>query len=499
MSKKPKYSAAAASSFPGVGVTMTSYKHDPFQRPSVPAVKPRRSGRIRRLFGWRRILLAFVILALLVGGWLGWGIIKNSSKIFKGNIFGVLSTQKLKGEDVGRVNILLAGNSADDPGHDGASLTDSIMVVSVDTKNHQATMISVPRDLYVDIPDYGHAKINEAFVDGQNGHFSENGYPDGGMGLLEKVISEDLGININYYALINYNAFRDTVNAVGGIDVTIQSSDPRGLYDSNISRADGGPLKLTNGPHHLDGQTALNLARARGDVPAPHLPYGFPRSDYDRTDHQRMMLIALKQKMSSAGVISNPVKLGNLFNALGNNVKTDFNLSEVRRLYEIGNQIPSNNITSVGFADVNGKSLVEGQMVNGQSVQVPAAGLDDFSDIQQALKQLMSSDPIVRENPTVVVLNGTDTTGLAARVSKQLTDKGVNVAATGDAKSNADKTIVIDASDGSKTASKAYFEKLYKTTATTTNPYKGEYNADFIIVIGSDQIPKSTSSSGSQQ
>src|SRR5262249_37027253 len=135
----------------------------------------------------------------------------NVQRVFGGNIFSVLTTTKLKGEDAGRVNILLAGNSADDPGHNGANLTDSIMVISIDTKHNSAFLLSVPRDLWVAIPGYGHAKINEAYVDGQAGEFAAAGYPPGGMGLLAEVVQQNFGLAINYYALIDYNALRDGV------------------------------------------------------------------------------------------------------------------------------------------------------------------------------------------------------------------------------------------------------------------------------------------------
>lgn len=345
---------------------------------------------------WKKVLLTTSILLAVVlvgsGAWVGWKFLQNEAKIFGwGGLFGLLENSKLKGEDQGRVNILLVGNSADDPGHAGANLTDSIMLVSLDTQNHKAFMLSIPRDLYVNIPGFGYAKINEAYQDGNNSNFIAPGYPSGGMGLLEEVVSQKFNVPINYYALVNYSAFRDAVNAVGGISVNIQSSDPRGLYDPNISPVDGGPLRLTNGVHNLDGQTALNLARARGDS---YYSYGFPRSDFDRTEHQRQMLLALKDKATSVGVLSNPIKLGNLFDSLGKNVTTDFQLKEVRRLYVVMKDIPSGQIQS---ASLNDAKLGTQDHVNllqsyttrsGQSALVPAAGIEDYSQVAAYVAQL---------------------------------------------------------------------------------------------------------------
>ncbi|HSX43742.1 MAG TPA: LCP family protein [Candidatus Saccharimonadales bacterium] len=278
---------------------MTPLDNRPRNRSHSPltASAPRRRGSKGRNWGqiMKRTAMVTGALVVLVGGFLGYKVYKNTSKVFNGNIFGIFSTTKLKGEDQGRVNIMITGTSEDDPGHAGAMLTDSIMVASIDPVNNTGFLISIPRDLWVsyetDSCSFGNeGKINAVYECGEDIKFHEDGFPDGGLGLMEKVIEKDTGLDINYYVKINYTAFKDSVNSVGGIDVTIKTDDPRGLYDGNIGKQDGGPLKLPNGNVHLDGQTALNLARARCDT----VCYGFTRGDFDRTEHQRMMLLALK-------------------------------------------------------------------------------------------------------------------------------------------------------------------------------------------------------------
>lgn len=451
---------------------------------------PKRKRKFK-IFTKKRLALLIILIILGVGGWVGGKLFLNVQKVFHGNVFSVLTTTKLKGEDVGRVNILLAGNSADDPGHDGANLTDSIMVVSIDTKNNTAFMLSVPRDLWVAIPGYGHAKINEAYVDGETGNFSAPGYPNGGMGLLAEVIKQNLGISTDYYALIDYNAVRDAVDAIGGIDVNIQSDDPRGLYDPSIDWSTHGPLvKLTNGVHHITGEQALDLARARGDT---YGAYGFARSDFERTANQRMMMLAIKSKVLTAGVLANPIALGNLFDSVGKNVHTDFTLSDVRRLYSIGKNINNSNITSVGLDNADGVNLLSNYTSpTNESALIPKAGLDDFSAIQAFLSRIMSDNPIVREDAKVFVLNGTNTSGLASQKEKLLIANNINVRGIGDALTTVATTTIIDASGGQKPATLAYLKQTYGTSATTTNPYANTYDADFIIVLGNDQVPTAT-------
>lgn len=470
----------------------------PKQGPPLKGRKARKARRKAKKAAWStrkrvfmRVLKVLLIIIVLISLFLGYKFIRNTSKVFRGNVFGLFQEDKLRGEDKGRVTILLAGNSVDDPGHGGAELTDSIMLISIDTNNHNAYMMSIPRDLWV---TYGpkncsvgySGKINAAYVCGEETNFHESGYPSGGMGLLAKDIEENFGVDINYYARINYTAFKDAVNAVGGIDVNIQSEDSRGLYDANIAKADGGPLKLTNGVHHLDGQTALNLARARGDT----ISYGFSQSDFTRTEHQRQMLLALKDKTLSAGVLSNPAKISSLFDAAGNNVETDFKTSEIRRLYTISKTINNSNIQSIGLADKN-VNLVQGfSAPNGTSAVRPVAGISDFSQIKAFIKRLTSNDPVAKEGATVAVLNGSGIDGLALKNAGLLADKGITVKATATAGKPRAATTIVVVKGAQKTKTKAYLEQKYKTTATTdvvNNPEAKFYDADFVIILGQNE------------
>lgn len=488
-----------AGRFPSVGMTLHSYQYDSKDYHGRPSgadavVRPGKTKRFRQKFTLKRFVLTLVTIVVAIGLWVGGTFVYNAHKLFGGNIFGVLHTTHLKGEDTGRVNILLAGNSADDAGHNGGQLTDSIMLLSIDTKNNKAFMLSIPRDLWVDIGDNGHQKINAAYPDGEDSDFSADGYPSGGMGQLEQVIEEDFGLSINYYALVNYTAFRDAVNAVGGIDITIASDNPYGIYDASIQDGTRNqPLvKLSNGVHHLNGIQALNLARARGDA---YGSYGFAGSDFDRTMHQRQMLVALKTKAVSAGVITNPAKLTSLSNAIGNNVKTDMNISEFRRLYDLTKSIDGGALQSLSLNDVNGKNLLMSYAApGGQSALAPAAGVDDFDDIQTFIKQKTSSNPVVQEAATVTLLNGTTTTGLASKEKSTLKSKSVAVSGVGDAQTNQKTTTIIDLSKGKKPATSKLLQQIYGAHVTTTNPYGSAYTSDFIIVLGSDRTTTTVNS-----
>jgi len=353
-------------------------------RDEQPVKQPRKWKRVLK-----RVLIVLAIVLALSGLWLGWKLVANAVKLFGwGGLADIFHSQKLKGEDVGRVNILLAGNSADDPGHGGGDLTDSIMVVSINTKDKTGGYIlSVPRDLYVNIPGFGYAKINEAYQDGQRSKFSEDGYAAGGMGLLEKTITQYFGVQLNYYALVNYTGLQQAVDAVGGVQVTIASSDPRGLYDPSLDLQTRQALvKLPNGVVTLNGRMALDLSRARGDS---YGSYGYAQSDFTRTENQRKILVGLKDKASSLSTLSNPIKLGQLFDSLGGHRNIKKKSGEARRLYDLSKQIPTAGIKSESLNNANGKNLLTSYRTrSGQSALVPVAGVDDFSAIQAFVSSL---------------------------------------------------------------------------------------------------------------
>lgn len=476
-----------------------------------PPKKPRRfSWRWFKNLSWKKKLLTVLaVLAILVGimgSWLGWKIYRNVAKLtHDANPFSLLQVfhpVALKNQD-GRVNILIGGDSSDrtDATANGGDLTDSIMVLSIDTHTNTAFMLSIPRDTWVQLPDNGgslagtHQKINAANTLTK---FSMPGYPSGGMGALEYVINQNFGIQTDYYALVNYGAFQDLVDALGGITVDIQSPDPRGLYDPQPfpgSKA----FKLANGVQTLNGQEALDLARARGDAAGS---YGFPQSDFDRTQHQRQMVIAIKDKASSTAVIANPFKVAGLLDAVGNNVTTDLKLDEIETLYTLTKKLNDNNITSVNINTLNGGNttlLANYRSPSGESALIPAAGLDDFSDIQHAIQKLLSSNPLVKESANVVVVNAGNLVGLARSEAALLGTKGMVTTASYASPATQTGNTLIDNSAGADPNTKSYLQSQYKTTATTNATLTNEYpNADFILILGTSQtMPASSSTSTS--
>jgi polyisoprenyl-teichoic acid--peptidoglycan teichoic acid transferase len=329
--------------------------------------EPPKKGRVKR-FLLSVFLIIFAFISVLVI-WNAINISRAADKMFgSGNLTELVFSDGLQKAPDGRVNMLIVGYSVDDPGHQGAELTDSIMVLSMDPDSKTGYMLSIPRDLYIKIPDNGYGKINEV-------------YRDGGMDMLERIITDKLGLEINYSMVVNYTSVREMVNALGGITVTIKSSDERGLYDPNISVPEGGPLQLANGPQHLNGQEALNLTRARGSA---YGSYGFPRADLTRIEHQKQVFAAIKEKASDWKVVLNPRKNGQLFDAAANNLKTDLEIGEALPFFRLFASIPNSKLQPYGLNAINGQVLLKDY----SGGLIPIEGLNDYSEIKEIVKDL---------------------------------------------------------------------------------------------------------------
>jgi hypothetical protein len=291
---------------------------------------------------------------------------------------------------------------------------------------------------------------------------------------------------------MDYGAFKDSVNAVGGISINVQSSDPRGLYDCSIDYSNGQHLvDLSNGVHSLNGEQALDLARARGDC---YGSYGFSNSDFQRTQDQREMFIAIAEKAKSLGIITNPAKVSDLFNALGNNVQTDLSLPDLLALIQLTKGTNPANAKSYSFSStLTGGSdplLTDYTSSSGQDAIIPTAGIGNFSGLTQYYEQLTSSNPIVKEGASVVILNGSDVVGLAAKQKTILVDKGVNVASIADATREYPTTMIVDNSGGADPNTLKLLKQLYPGTTTTSNTTPAEateaqgYTASFVVILG---------------
>jgi len=342
------------------------------------AIEPPR----RRVWPWIvGVLLVALVSGVGVSAWVlnrAQHAIDSSMDGQGGSAADLFVPKALNHEDAGRVNILLAGNSFDDEGHEGAALTDSIMVASMDITTSHITLISIPRDLWV---DYGghQMRINAVFPYAASGTQGADSLGNWrlGMSALGSVAQKITGLHIDQYALVGYTALKDMVDAVGGIDVVIATGDPRGLYDANVD------LTLPAGPAHLDGTDTLKLARARNHPMPGKKSYGI-NSDWGRAENQRMILAALLAKVKTTPALANPAAIVSIFDSIAANVRTDLTVSQIRRVFDLASK--SGAITSVSIkGDDKTVLLVDYTTDTGADTVIPAAGRFVYYDIWRYL------------------------------------------------------------------------------------------------------------------
>lgn len=435
-----------------------------------------------RVIKWL-VILVFV-LAIGIVGYLAIKAMLAGGKVFNGNPLDMLTTKtKLAEDDNGRTNILVFGTSGysmDENAWDGAMLTDSIMVLSVDQDNKNAYMVSLPRDLYVKhtCPVLGttSGKLNETFYCGYAANKDEKA---GAKALMAKV-GEILGLDMQYYVHADWTALVQLVDAVGGVDVTIESTDPRGIYDSSTK------LRYRNGEvAHLDGQKALALARARNHN---YGDYGLAGGNYDREKNQQKILAALQQKALSAGTLTNPATVNSMIDALGNNLITSFEAGHVQTLMDVASGIQADKIKQlplVGRADGE-PDLVGSYSEGGKYLgEAPTAGLYDYDDIQAYIAQNLSSDPVVKEGATIDVLNGSGVVGLAAEKAETLEDDNYKIGEIANAPSVISDKVVVYQRNADKTGTAKALKKKLGVDITQGELTGYTTTADFVIVYGS--------------
>jgi LCP family protein required for cell wall assembly len=432
----------------------------------------------------KRTALAFMILILAGGGYFGYKLYHTQKKVLAGGGRSVsvcsdnISPDQLSKEGDSRINILLLGNGG--PGHDGADLTDTIMLASIDPITDKVQLISIPRDLWVHISNDGYQKVNAAYAFGKEASKSKSalGQEQDGIAELDKTLQPVLdGVNINYHVLIDFPAFKQMVDAVGGVNVNV----PETLYDPTIAWENHNSAVIaTKGPQVFNGQQALLYSRSRETS-----------SDFARGERQRLIIAALKQKVFSAGTFSNPIKISSLLDSFGNNVYTDFSSTDLRCLYRQMATIPSSSILSLDMVTPPNDLLTTGNM-NGLSIVEPKEGLFEYNDIHTFLHTSLKDGLILKESAPVAVYNATSTSGLATKKSDLLKSYGYKVQTVANATNatNPSATTIVDLSGGKDPYTLHYLESRFGVTATKKVPSEfgvtPPQGAKFVIILGED-------------
>lgn len=311
-----------------------------------------------------------LLIGIASGGFFLWKTGSVLNKISGGGMFssilhavpGVKDT--LKGEQEGRINVALLGMRGEGI-EGGGLLTDTIIIVSIDPIQNKVAMISIPRDLYVKVPGTeDNQKINAVHAYGEEKNRGQ------GLKDMKTILSEVTGLSVDYAASINFAGFKQLIDTIGGIEITLEQpftenlqfkglerrcdgvnfTVPSGNYEiKRIQRKNGtyyanpkkypmcfakeastdalecgGDFIIPAGTQTLDGDKALCFVRSR-----------VTSSDFERAKRQQIVIQNVKDKLLSTETLTSFDKINQLFNNLGNNVRSDFQPWEMKRLFDI--------------------------------------------------------------------------------------------------------------------------------------------------------------------
>ena len=386
-----------------------------------------------------------------------------------------------KGTD--RVNVLVMGIDEREF-EQGPWRTDTMLVLTIDPVTMSAGVLSIPRDLWVPIADYDEqARINQAHFLGE-----VYGYPGGGPALAAKTVQYNLGVPIHYYVRVNFTAFEELVDAIGGVTICVEEEINDPTYPDEAYGYD--PLYIPAGCHELDGEMTLKYARTR------HSAGG----DFDRAKRQQQVLRAVLDKVTQAEMLPElAANSSEMWETLQGSILTDLKLDEVIALAQLATEIDPDTIR-YGVIDEN--YTLFWTTPDGQQVLVPVRDrireLRDRIFTNEPVLPEAGDDPAERlqaEAATIQVLNGTTTPGLAGSTQVYLAEQGLPVTQTdignADHSSYTHSKIVVH-TDKSFTAE--YLAQILGLPSSAVI-YEPDATAgyDITIILGSDfQLPETS-------
>jgi LCP family protein required for cell wall assembly len=356
----------------------------------------------------------------------------------------------------------------------GPGLTDTIIVAFLNAEEEKAGLISIPRDTWVDVPEYDFYKINQAYSLGEG-----YGYPGGGPGILMDTAGDLLGVEIDYYIQVDFEAFIVLVDAVNGVLVDV----PQEILVWPNPEMEGDMKRLQPGIQVLPGNLALGYVRTRDTV----------EGDFGRTKRQQQVLVGLQKKLFSYEILPVLVpRLPGLYRDLAENVETNLTLNQIITLAWIGKNINPQMLQTrvikepVVTAEINDR---------GQYVLIPDLELvrkiwQDMQDIvatpvPEPTRKPSREEYLQEENATINVLNATSSPGLASETADYLREQGINIGDVGNDDKFRDQTFIYDYTGNPHTVQYVLDLMGYSDNKLF---YKADPSpaADIVIVLGMD-------------
>lgn len=410
--------------------------------------------------------------------------------------FAESSSSPLRGEERGRINVLLLGIGG--KGHDGSELTDTMIAASLDLGTKKAALLSIPRDLVVPIDNTtAWRKINSA-----NALAERNEAGSGGLA-ASQTVSSVLEAPIDYYVKIDFEGFVKIVDELGGVNICVdrafddytypaEGQEENPVYDKRFEH-----LRFETGCQTMNGTLALKYARSRH-------AYGPEGTDFARAARQQKAIEAIKDKALSRETLFSPKKILNIISELSDHFHTNLSLVDMTKLWSLAKDIKQEDIATRVLDNSPAGLLMDSTGADGAYMLVPRAG--NFSEIQYLFKNIFQNAPadakakVGEEQAHIQILNGTWINGLASRTATDLEKFGFIVVGTANcSKQNYEKSVIYDLTFGNKKESLALLKEKTNANVSFTLPdwlkdelARGNSSStvkmqpDLILIVGQD-------------
>lgn len=432
--------------------------------------------------------------------------------------FLFIDSIELLGKENDRINILLLGIGG--PGHDGPYLSDTNIILSIKPSTNEISMVSIPRDLGIKLEDYGTYKINYADA------FGESKNPGYGGDYARKIFSETFNIEIPYYARVNFNAFKQLIDAVDGISVDV--ANPFTDYSYPAENYAYQTITFVSGTEYMDGNRALQYSRSRHGTNGEN-------SDFARAHRQQIVINALKNKILNFGTLANPITLQKIWKSLSSNIDTNLEFNQLLHLAKLSQDIDTSKIKNLVIDSSPNGYLYSYIASTGAFMLAPKGG--DFEAINTSITNIFDpnfnieiplSQPIASKVTPVTntiksskipntsttfhsldflsqtkieIQNGTWLAGLASRLQSKLAEHGLNIIKIGNSTkrpittttiyllnqsvSNDITTYISKQVDGKlETELPKWLQTEYNNPNSTENELGKK--ADILIILGTD-------------
>jgi LCP family protein required for cell wall assembly len=393
-----------------------------------------------------------------------------------------------------QVNILLLGMGGQE--NDAPYLTDSIMAVTIDSATNRVMMASIPRDLTVHMNLQSNPnriwtqKINAAYEVPYTDIIccvaSQYQGANGGGLAAEHEVSKVTGLTFDRYIAVDFFAFRDMVNALGGVDVCLTTALDDNLYPAYGGGYIRGGIHFPAGCQHLNGEQALEVARSREAIEPQQA------SDFGRAKRQQDIMQAIKKK---ATTVNGFAKAPQLLSALQQNIHTDMTLSDMKAIYDWGRNLPNSSIIKVAITAPSGAAdgnlLDYGDCGLGSGVSQLCALDPSFTMIHKYLASVFVDPKTLGEKAPVQIVNGANNfAGLDGRVTTMLDPTGLQLADPA-AHHPSPQTLILDYSGGKFPLTAKWLQGFFGGTvvaATPSNPAPspGQQTYGLVVVVGHD-------------